>query len=110
MISNKLKKFVSNYVPISERIIAIQVNTTPVKLNLVQVYATTADKCDNKVEQFHGLLTNTFKQLNKKDLTVVLGDLNAKIGKAKTNHLVGNFGLGLKNKRGDRLIQLKEVE
>ena len=34
-----------------------------------------------------------------------MGDKNAKIGKGKVEDVVGEYGLGERNERGDRLIQ-----
>ncbi len=43
-------------------------------------------------------------QIPKKDVTVVMGDWNAQIGKATTsNKSIGIHGLGVRNERGDRL-------
>ena len=33
-----------------------------------------------------------------------MGDINAKVGKAKHEKIVGDYGLGNRNERGDRLI------
>lgn len=34
-----------------------------------------------------------------------MGDLNAKIGKGRVENIIGEHGLGLRNERGDRLLQ-----
>ena len=35
----------------------------------------------------------------------MMGDMNAKVGSISHSNIVGNFGLGDKNDRGERLIQ-----
>ena len=37
-----------------------------------------------------------------------MGDMNAKVGPISHSNIVGNFGLGEKNDRGERLIQFCE--
>lgn len=39
------------------------------------------------------------------DVTIITGDLNAKIGKYKVENLVGEYGLGTHNEQRERLIQ-----
>ena len=39
------------------------------------------------------------------EITLVLGDFNAKIGLGAENNIVGSYGLGERNLRGDRLVQ-----
>ena len=38
----------------------------------------------------------------------MMGDMNAKVGSISPSNIVGNFGLGYKNDRGERLIQFCE--
>ncbi|XP_060520837.1 uncharacterized protein LOC132698660 [Cylas formicarius] len=71
-------------------------------MNVIQVYAPTADKDDQEVEMFYEQINEILKQVKAKDVTIIMGDLNAKVGKGKTNNLMGNFGLGERNDRETR--------
>ena len=42
------------------------------------------------------------------DVLVVMGDFNAQLGKTKYNNISGIYGLGERNPRGDRLINICE--
>lgn len=42
-------------------------------------------------------------KLKSDSITIILGDFNAKIGQGQRTDIVGNFGLGSSNERGDRL-------
>ena len=44
--------------------------------------------------------------MKKGDILFVMGDLNAKGGKEKTTDKTGGYGLGTRNERGERLIEL----
>ena len=35
-----------------------------------------------------------------------MGDMNAKVGKEQTGTTTGNFGLGDRNERGERLVEI----
>jgi len=41
----------------------------------------------------------------KKDILVIIGDWNAKVGSQETPGVTGKFGLGVQNEAGKRLIE-----
>ena len=45
-------------------------------------------------------------QTKSRDMVIVMEDLNAEIGSGKDGEIVGAFGLGTRNERGDRLMEL----
>ncbi|XP_060531503.1 uncharacterized protein LOC132705089 [Cylas formicarius] len=74
-------------------------------INIIQTYAPTADKSTNELEAWYTELEELIKVTKKQDLTVIMGDFNAKIGQGRLSDLVGEFGLGDRNNRGERLIE-----
>ena len=64
------------------------------------VYAQTSTK-------FYDTLEKAKKQCKSQELTIVMGDLNAKVGKDQdgSNGMVGKHGLVTRNERGDRWEQ-----
>ena len=61
---------------------------------------------DEEIEQFYEELDNIIKTLKKcRNMLLVIGDYNAKIGAGKENKTVGPHGLGTRNDRGNRLIE-----
>ncbi|KAI5718027.1 hypothetical protein M8J77_015079 [Diaphorina citri] len=92
---------VKNFVPFSDRIILIQIETKPVMTNIIQLYAPTCNAEEDEIESFYENLRNVRKQLKNNDIIILMGDLNAKIGKGKQEHIVGDHGLGQRNERGD---------
>lgn len=110
ILDEHFSRFVNNYVPISERILLIQMNTTPIKLNILQVYAPTAEKEEEEVEEFYEEINKTLKTINKNEILITMGDFNAKIGKGREGEGVGPHGLGTRNERGDRLRVFAEEQ
>lgn len=41
----------------------------------------------------------------KHEVTIIIGDTNAEVGRSKTRYIVGNFRLRERNERGVRLVQ-----
>lgn len=66
--------------PVSSRLITIHLRESPLNITTVQVYAPTTDY-DVNIEYFYGQLQDVINQTPKKDILVVQGDWNAKIGK-----------------------------
>ena len=67
--------------PISSRLITIRLRATPFNITVVQVYAPTTDYDDEKIEGFYEQLQEVVDQIPKKDILIVQGDWNAKVGK-----------------------------
>lgn len=108
IVNKKISKFVKNFVPISERVLLLQIDCAPMSVNVVQVYAPTADSSDEEIESFYEDLIHVIKSIPKKDLTIIMGDFNAKVGKGRVGEIVGPYGLGERNERGDRLCNFCE--
>ena len=67
--------------PISSRLITIRLRATPFNITIVQAYARTTDYDDEKIEGFYEQLQEVVDQIPKKDILIVQGDWNAKVGK-----------------------------
>ena len=75
------------------------------QLKIVQVYAPTTSHSDEETDNFY----NTIDKILEKQThyTIVMGDINAKVG-GQTNtseRATGCFGLGQRNERGDTLVE-----
>ena len=67
--------------PVSSRLITIRLRATPFNITVVQAYAPTTDYDDEKIEGFYEQLKEVLDQIPKKDILIVQGDWNAKVGK-----------------------------
>ena len=91
--------------PVSSRLITILLRAVPFSITVVQAYAPTSDYDDKEIE-FCDQVWNAIDQTPKKDILVVQGDWNAKVGKDACgnwqgicepfcNHNTNERGLGL---------------
>lgn len=98
---------VMGYEPVSDRIISIKLKSSPMNLNIVQVYAPTSTASDEAIEKFYSELESTMAKVPSRELLIILGDLNSKIGENahQLSKCAGRFGLGKRNERGERLLQ-----
>ncbi|KAI5732155.1 hypothetical protein M8J77_022354 [Diaphorina citri] len=101
ILEKNVARSVKNVIPYSDRMILVQIETTKVNTNIIQVYAPTSTAEDEEIESFYEDMNYLMRQLKNNDITIVMGDLNAKIGQGKQDSIVGDFGLGVRNERGD---------
>lgn len=108
LVNKDIKRTIIECIPVNERIIAIRVNGTPLNMSIVQVYAPTSDSSEEELEAFYEDLENLLKKVPRKDILVVQGDWNAKIGEDAYHDwkgTIGKFGHGTTNDRGMRLLE-----
>ena len=109
------KDFVSsvlNCEPVSSRIIKISLKARPFNVSIIKVYTPSSEHPDQEIEDFYQQLNETIKKIPRRDILVIQGDWNAKIGPdAHQNwtETVGKHGLGDTNERGLRLLEFPEM-
>ncbi|XP_055385230.1 craniofacial development protein 2-like [Condylostylus longicornis] len=105
IVSKNFSNSVSDFIPYSDRTMLLRFDTKPIKLNVIQAYAPTADASEEEIEAFYAEITDLLKITKPHELNIIMGDFNAKIGRGESNEVIGKFGLGTRNDRGDRLVQ-----
>jgi len=94
------------YNPIGPRIISAQFKTSCGKATVIQVYAPTANSTEEDIEDFYSDLQAAIQKASSRDLLIVMGDFNAKVGRdwSTWGGAIGKFGFGDMNDRGERLL------
>lgn len=105
IVTQEIKKCVKSFIPRSDRMLLLQLHSTPVNVNIIQVYAPTAEKSDELIEEFYDQLKDLMKLVKNNEVTIIMGDFNAKVGNESEDEIVGRYGLGTRNERGDRMVQ-----
>ncbi|VDO92538.1 unnamed protein product [Schistosoma margrebowiei] len=72
-----------------------------ITMNIIQCYAPTNDSNDDIKDQFYEPLQLVIEKCPRKDLTILMGDLNAKVGTDNTGYedIMGQHGLTGREKR-----------
>ncbi|CAF3825274.1 unnamed protein product [Rotaria sp. Silwood1] len=111
LLSGKAKNALIGYNPVSSRVITARFNATPFKITAIHVYAPTSASSDEEIEAFYNSIENTLAKVPKKDLILMSGDWNAKVGNDNTgwNSVMGRYGFGDRNDRGERLLEFATV-
>ena len=77
----------------------------PFNITVIQVYALTSNAEETEAERFYEDLQDLLELTPKKDVLFIIGDWNAKVGSQETPEVTAKFGLGIRNKAGQRLIE-----
>ena len=96
--------------PVSSRIITAKFTTKKkdIRLNIIQCYAPTSDAEEEKKDDFYQQLQAVLDRRGTKDITILMGDFNAKIGMDNIGYedIMGTHGLGQMNENGERFADL----
>ena len=77
----------------------------PFNITVIQVYAPNSNAEEVEVERFYEDLQDLLELIAKKGVLFIIGDWNAKVESQETPGATGKFGLGVRNKAGQRLIE-----
>lgn len=86
------------------RMIMIRMKGKQKDLVIVQVYMPTSQHTDEEVEDCYERIEQVIERERKGAYIIVMGDWNAVAGEGRDGKTVGDFGLGRRNDRGQRLV------
>jgi len=78
----------------------------PFNITVIQVFVLSSNAEEADVEQFYEDLQDLLELTPQKDVLFIIGEWNAKVGTQEIPGVTGEFGLGVRNEAGQRLIVL----
>ena len=111
LLSAQAKKALIGYNTISSRIISARFDAAPFKISVIHVYAPTSSSSEEDIVAFYNDIEEALTKTDKKDIIILTGDWNAKIGSNNTDwkSVMGKYGYGDRNERGERLLEFATV-
>jgi hypothetical protein len=103
IMNRNVTKVMLEYAPVNERIIRAHFQTKQGKLTSIQCYAPTNEADDEEKTDFYLALQSEIEKVPTHDVTIVMDDLNAKVGNER---VMGKYGCGNINDNGERLVDL----
>ena len=88
--------------------ISVRFQGKPLNITVIPVYALTSYAEEAEVERFYEDLQDLLELTPKKDVLLIIGDWNAKVGSQETPGVTGKFGLGVRNEAGQSLIEFSQ--
>jgi endonuclease/exonuclease/phosphatase family metal-dependent hydrolase len=106
VIDQKVKNTIINFKPINERMCILRIKTRFFNVSLLNIHAETEDKDEATKDAFYQQLEQEYDSIPSNDIKIVIGDLNAKIGRDPTyQHITGRHSLHTEcNDNGSRVI------
>ena len=87
----------------NDRMISVRFQGKPFNVTVIQAYAPTSNAEEAEIEQSYEDLQDLLELTPKKDVLIIIGDWNAKVGSQEIPEVTGKFGLGVQNEAGQRL-------
>ena len=103
VMNRNVTKAMLEYEPVNKRIIRARFQAKLGKLTIIQCYAPTNEADDEEKTDFYLALQSEIEKVPKHDVTIVMGDLNTKVGNER---VMGKYGCGNHNDNGERLVDL----
>ncbi|XP_026482140.1 craniofacial development protein 2-like [Ctenocephalides felis] len=105
MVRNKPVRSVLNVNSVSDRLMSVKMKAEPVDVMVMQVYMPTSNHDEAEVEQIYERIDEMLSQEGKGKVNVVImEDFNGVVGNRSEEKIVGKYGLGRRNDRGNMLI------
>ena len=89
----------------NNRMISVCLQGKPFTITVIQAYAPSSKAEEAEVEWFYEELQDLLELTPPKDILLIIGDWNAKVGSQETPGIIGKFGLEVQNEAGQRLIE-----
>ena len=89
---------------ISDRVMLAKIKGKHFNTNIIQVYAPTAQCDESDIENFYEDLERARAQCKSQEVVIVMGEMHAKVGEGRDENIVGDYGLGEGNERGEKFI------
>ncbi|XP_078603943.1 uncharacterized protein LOC144877771 [Branchiostoma floridae x Branchiostoma japonicum] len=110
-MSKSSARSLKEWEPISERIIMARFTSRCQDTTIIQAYAPTNDASEADKEMFYEQLQATMAKRKKRDITILMGDMNAKVGSANSGNegVMGKHGVGTMNHNGELFVDFCSV-
>ena len=100
IVNKRVRNAVLGCILKKDRMISVCFQGKPFSIMVIQVYALTNNAKEAKVEWFYEDLQDLLELTPKKDVLVMIGDWNAKVGSQETPGVTGNLALEYRMKQG----------
>ena len=85
--------------------ISVRFQGKPFNITVIQAYTPTSNAEEAEVERFYEDLQDHLELTHKKDVLFIIGDWNTKVGSQEIPGVTGQFGPGIRNEAGQRILE-----
>ena len=111
MMSELAEASLMEWEAINDRIIMARFYSKYIKVTVIHTYAPRLDAEDEDKELFYEQLQSIVEKVNKHDVLLITGCMNAKVGSSKDNRerVMGKHGTGIMKCNGERSIDFCQM-
>ena len=91
---------------LDDRMISVRCQSKPSNITVITAHAPTSNAEEAEAVWFYEDLQDLLELTPPKDVLLIIGDWNAKVGSQETPGVTGNFGLGVQNE-ADQTVNLQ---
>jgi hypothetical protein len=107
-ITNQVSKSLIGYKAVNDRMMYMRVKAHPVNITCIKVYGPTTSAETADIGDFYGSPYSALNETPKKDVLILIGEWNCKIGKGEEPGMAGRYGLGNRNEAGEQMLEFCE--
>ncbi|XP_013788604.1 craniofacial development protein 2-like [Limulus polyphemus] len=106
LLASEATRALMTWEPVSARLMSARFNSKGRKITIIQCYAPTNAADEEEKEDFYSSLQSLFDRTPRRDMKIVMGNLNAKVGDDNTDRelIMGRHGIGTCNENGELFI------
>ena len=105
IVNRRVQKAVLGCMLKNNRMVSVRFQGKPFNITIIEIYAPTSNAEEGEVEQFYKDLQNLLELTPKKDVLVITGVWNAKVGSQQIPGVTGKVGLGVQNEARQNLTE-----
>ena len=111
LLSKEAMHSLMEWEPVSDRIIRARLDSRFQEVTIIMCYAPTNAAGEEEKEQFCNQLQGVLDKIPKRDMLILMGDMNAKVGQDnnRQENEMGTHGIGDMNENGELLADLCTV-
>ena len=100
-----MRRTVERYECISDRIMWVKLKGEKIDTIIIQIYMPTSEHPEEDVDEMYEKIEEILENEATKDNVIIMGDWNSVVGEGQDRGEVGQFGLGRRNERGEKLVE-----
>ncbi|XP_012942201.1 craniofacial development protein 2-like [Aplysia californica] len=93
------------YLTLADRVMQVRLKGSFFDATIIQAYAPTSECTEEEIEKFCDEINQAKTHCKSQDIVIVMGDFKGKVGTTRHEDIVGPYGLGTRNERGEKLIE-----
>ena len=108
MMEEQLARAITRIERHGSRMIEVKVKAEPVDLVVVQIYMPTTQHEEEEIDNMYEKIEEILDRTKGTDYVMIMGDWNAVVGEGAEGKVIGKYGLGNRNGRGEKLAEFCE--